>query len=192
MGIIIENRFCLNPGTNWQGGKTIDEHGYVRIWIKQDDPFYSMVDSSGYILEHRYIMAKHLSHIISEKDTVHHIDGNKTNNEIENLELRKGPHMPGKVCKCGDCNSKNIIAMPLQRIDYSGEDDTQPKYRGNFKLYKDEFKKSWEEGMSNEDIRNKFSISKSTLNRWVKKTGLVLRNIQLVLKITEVGKVKKE
>jgi hypothetical protein len=47
------------------------------------------------------------------EETVHHIDGNKQNNKIENLQLRAGHHGPGFVVKCGDCGSHNIVSLPL-------------------------------------------------------------------------------
>jgi len=40
-----------------------------------------------YILEHRIIMEKHLKRPLHSKEVVHHIDGNTTNNHINNLML---------------------------------------------------------------------------------------------------------
>lgn len=37
--------------------------------------------------EHRYIMEQHLGRQLSRNEVVHHKDGNKENNDIENLEL---------------------------------------------------------------------------------------------------------
>jgi len=37
--------------------------------------------------EHRLVMEKHLGRILTKKEVVHHIDGNKSNNELDNLML---------------------------------------------------------------------------------------------------------
>lgn len=42
---------------------------------------------SGYIAEHRYIMECQLGRYLTKEEVVHHIDGNKKNNNISNLEL---------------------------------------------------------------------------------------------------------
>jgi len=80
-----------NP--NWKGGRRISK-GYVEIRLNPDDPFYPMAKKSGYILEHRFIVAKQLDRFLKHPEQVHHIDGNKQNNSILNLEIGK-PHPLG-------------------------------------------------------------------------------------------------
>ena len=43
--------------------------------------------SSGYIMEHRYVMQLVLGRHLTRKENIHHKDGNKLNNDLNNLEL---------------------------------------------------------------------------------------------------------
>lgn len=61
---------------SWIGGKWIDRKGYVRI--RKDNL---------YVLEHRDIMENYLGRKLLPTEDVHHIDGNKQNNELNNLLL---------------------------------------------------------------------------------------------------------
>lgn len=43
--------------------------------------------SNGWVREHTYVMESHLERKLTRGEVVHHIDGDKTNNSIENLHL---------------------------------------------------------------------------------------------------------
>lgn len=67
---------------NWKGGK-IEKEGYVLVY-KPDHP---NAKSNGYIGEHRYVMSEHLGRPLSRDENVHHINGDKKDNRLGNLEL---------------------------------------------------------------------------------------------------------
>ena len=48
------------------------------------------------VLEHRYIMEQHIGRELRKGETVHHVNGVKTDNRIENLELFDSRHGPGQ------------------------------------------------------------------------------------------------
>ncbi|MDQ3326980.1 MAG: HNH endonuclease [Chloroflexota bacterium] len=97
----------------WKGGRVVDSFGYIRVLIPEDDPMYCMVNSQRYVLEHRLFMARALGRPIDKRDTVHHIDGNRQNNALDNLQLRVGRHGKGIRHQCLDCGSHNVAALPL-------------------------------------------------------------------------------
>lgn len=41
----------------------------------------------GYVLEHRIVMENYLGRLLNANEIVHHIDGNRKNNQISNLEV---------------------------------------------------------------------------------------------------------
>ena len=88
--------------------------GYIEVKIEPGHEYSSMAVGSGrngktlYILEHRLKMAEKLKRPLARWETVHHIDGNRENNAIENLQLRSSQHGQGVVVGCRDCGSLNI------------------------------------------------------------------------------------
>lgn len=101
----------------WKDGLIKSSTGYVMRLVYEDDPFFKMgqvkADGLRYVLEHRYVMAKHLGRPLRKEETVHHIDGDKMNNDLSNLQLRHGRHGKGTAFCCADCGSHNIVPVAI-------------------------------------------------------------------------------
>lgn len=81
-----------NP--RWKGGR-YKSKGYVylhreHMTEEEREKFDSMIRSSDkqYIPEHRLVMARHLGRPLGKDDIVHHRNGVKDDNRIENLQLK--------------------------------------------------------------------------------------------------------
>ena len=66
-----------NP--SWKGGRRIDDKGYVRISI----------GNRKWVYEHRMVVAKDIGRELEKQEQIHHLDGDKTKNNISNLVLVK-------------------------------------------------------------------------------------------------------
>lgn len=92
---------------SWRGGVN-KAGGYLLEQVAKDDPLASMRNSSGYVLQHRLVMARSLGRPLLRSETVHHLNGDGTDNRLENLQLRQGKHGKHVVMVCADCGSHNL------------------------------------------------------------------------------------
>ena len=76
-------RMEKNP--KWKGG--ITRTGEKSQYIAIKSPIHPLKDIRGYVLEHRLIMEKYLGRFLKPNEVIHHINGIKDDNKIENLQL---------------------------------------------------------------------------------------------------------
>lgn len=77
------------PSRTYKGGRIEISGGYVGIYY-HPAMFKPMASRTGYIPEHRLIMAQYIGRCLDTKERVHHKNGNRRDNRLENLELHDG------------------------------------------------------------------------------------------------------
>ena len=81
---------CYLTG-NYREHRMISDQGYCYIWA----PDHPNATKKKRVLEHRLVMEEHLGRYLKKEETVHHKNGIRTDNRLENLELWTGSHPKG-------------------------------------------------------------------------------------------------
>lgn len=77
-----------SKATNWKGG-TITIRGYKYKYA----PNHPNATQKGYVFEHRLVIEKKLGRYLKPEEEVHHINKDRSDNRLNNLELMKrGEH----------------------------------------------------------------------------------------------------
>lgn len=81
---IIKNlsHFSGDKSLSWKGGRWIDKTGYQEVYCPDQS-----TRSKPYIKEHRLVMQLYLGRKLLSSEHIHHLNGNKLDNRIENLIL---------------------------------------------------------------------------------------------------------
>jgi len=85
------------------GDKRLHGNGYVKLKISEGN------GKSDWVLEHRYVIEQSIGRKLTTKEYVHHKDGDRTNNNLDNLELWHTPTKKTKKDPCGQ-RTKDLLA----------------------------------------------------------------------------------
>jgi hypothetical protein len=94
----------------YKSGRAKSGCGYMKILIHE----HPNAQKGGYVLEHRFVMEKYLDRYLEPYETVHHKNGIRDDNRIENLELRVGQHGSGAT-HCWNCGV-NLLRSPKWQL----------------------------------------------------------------------------
>ena len=128
--------YLLRNGTKYKTEdgiiRTIDKDGYVRLKGVEMRKHPKWKDMGGMgIYEHHYVMEKHIGRLIdTTREVVHHKNGIKTDNRIENLQLMtiqehaklhsdtKKYSLPQYNINCKEIKKGNAIVYLVPKIQY--------------------------------------------------------------------------
>jgi len=79
----MSHRWQGSGNPRWNNGVYKCCNGYTAL----RSPNHPLKWGAGYVYEHRLVMEKHLKRYLTPTERIHHINGNKTDNRLENLKL---------------------------------------------------------------------------------------------------------
>ena len=121
-GILAKNA-AIAKAANIKGRK-ITSGGYVLIYAPDH-----LNGVNGYVMEHRLVMESHIGRLVARDEAVHHIDGDKLNNALENLHLlRHGDHTA--LHHIGTRRSRPTCELIAQKArERFGDKGNHPSYK---------------------------------------------------------------
>lgn len=109
---------CYDKGNerpvDWRGNKIMHRRGYVQVRVPNHPNAVS-----GYVFEHRLVMEDHLGRLLKKNENVHHKNGVKDDNRLENLELWVTTQPAGQ-------RAKDLVAWAQEIIELYGEEFSAP------------------------------------------------------------------
>lgn len=102
-----------SPATRRKSKGLTVKGGYVRLYL----PEHPNARKDGFVSEHTVVMAEHIGRPLFPEENVHHKNGVRDDNRIENLELWTKAQPAGK-------RAADLIEYAKQIIERYGEDPT--------------------------------------------------------------------
>ena len=88
-----------------------NNHGYKLIRMAPNHKFALMRNRAGCVVEHRLVMAENLGRPLLRTETVHHKNGIRDDNRLENLELMPNPYTHNQMTSCAQCELRKEIRL---------------------------------------------------------------------------------
>jgi hypothetical protein len=142
----------------------------------------------GYVYEHRYLLEVELGRPLLSYEVVHHLDGSRDNNRLENLIVLSEPHHlrlhmwlsqinpEQPVTELHYCPECSTLLQGAQKFTCSSKCNAKRqariRYPHRLKPSKEELQKDIE-SMSWTSIGKKYSISDNGARKWAKSYNLL-------------------